>query len=75
VNDKILVGGFGCLFVAAILLIFGAIGAAILMILWNWIMPYLFGLPEINFWMAWGILALLGVIGNTLRPTVTVEKS
>ena len=26
--------------------------------LWNWIMPYLFKLPTIDFWMAWGIVAL-----------------
>lgn len=26
--------------------------------LWNWIMPYLFQLPVIDFWMAWGIVAL-----------------
>lgn len=30
----------------------------IVMWLWNWIMPYLFNLPTINFWMAWGIVAL-----------------
>jgi hypothetical protein len=30
----------------------------IVMWLWNWIMPYLFGLPTIDFWMAWGIVAL-----------------
>ncbi len=74
-NDKILVGGFGCLFVVTLVLIFGAIGAAILMFLWNWIMPYIFGLPEINFWMAWGILILLSLVGNSIRSTVTVKKS
>jgi hypothetical protein len=30
----------------------------IVMWLWNWIMPYLFGLPTVDFWMAWGIVAL-----------------
>lgn len=30
----------------------------IVMWLWNWIMPYLFDLPTIDFWMAWGIVAL-----------------
>jgi hypothetical protein len=26
-----------------------------LMILWNWLMPYIFNLPEIGFWQAVGI--------------------
>jgi hypothetical protein len=30
----------------------------IVMWLLNWIMPYLFQLPTIDFWMAWGIVAL-----------------
>lgn len=30
----------------------------IVMWLWNWIMPYLFDLPTIDFWMAWGIVVL-----------------
>ena len=29
-----------------------------LMILWNWLMPYLFGLPEITFWQACGLQLL-----------------
>ncbi|MDR0928017.1 MAG: hypothetical protein LBO69_09695 [Ignavibacteria bacterium] len=28
------------------------------MYLWNWLLPHIFGLPEINFWEALGILAL-----------------
>jgi len=28
------------------------------MLLWNWIMPLLFGLPEIDYWLAFGIIIL-----------------
>jgi hypothetical protein len=28
------------------------------MLLWNWLMPILFGLPEITYWMAFGIVIL-----------------
>lgn len=30
--------------------------------LWNWIMPNLFGLPEISFWMALGIALLISIL-------------
>jgi hypothetical protein len=37
----------------------------IVMWLWNWIMPYLFDLPTIDFWMAWGIIVLSKVFFGT----------
>jgi len=30
----------------------------VLMLLWNWLMPDIFGLPEITYWKAWGLLLL-----------------
>lgn len=30
--------------------------------LWNWLMPTLFGLPEISFWMALGIALLISIL-------------
>lgn len=30
----------------------------IVMLLWNWLMPSIFGLPAITFWKAWGLLVL-----------------
>jgi high-affinity Fe2+/Pb2+ permease len=48
-------------------LIIGGIALAVLlafifgyfvMLLWNWLMPALFGLPEIDYWMAFGIIIL-----------------
>jgi hypothetical protein len=32
------------------------------MLLWNWIMPTLFGLPTIDYWMAFGIIILSRLI-------------
>lgn len=45
---------------AAILgiLLFCAIGGAIVMLLWNWLLPPLFAFHEITFWQALGLLAL-----------------
>ena len=47
-----------------ILLVIGIIMLAViliggpLMILWNWLMPSIFGLPEIGFWQACGFQIL-----------------
>tara|TARA_B100001094_G_C18064547_1_gene736779 strand:+ start:610 stop:882 length:273 start_codon:yes stop_codon:yes gene_type:complete len=39
-----------------------------LMLLWNWLMPYLFGLPTIDIFQAVGIGALSHILfGNTNR--------
>ncbi len=52
------------LIAAAVILGIGVAGGLfilfghIVMWLWNWIMPYLFKLPVIDFWMAWGIVVL-----------------
>ena len=42
-----------------------------LMILWNWLMPTIFGLPEIGFWQAIG-LNLLSVI--LIKPSIKINK-
>ena len=49
---------------AAILgmLLFIAIGGEVVMLLWNWLLPSLFGVPEITFWQALGLLALCRIL-------------
>jgi hypothetical protein len=41
----------------------------VVMLLWNWLMPEIFGLKTLTYWQAWGILALscilFGRIGGT----------
>lgn len=32
------------------------------MILWNWLMPAVFGITKIGFWQAWGINFLSGIL-------------
>ena len=36
--------------------------SAVVMLLWNWLMPSLFGLGVINFWQALGILVLSRIL-------------
>jgi len=37
------------------------------MLLWNWILPYLFGWPTITYWMAWGIMILASILFGGIR--------
>lgn len=49
---------------AAILgmVIFSWIGGAVVMLLWNWLAPELFGLRQVTFWQALGLLALCRIL-------------
>jgi hypothetical protein len=38
------------------------LGGIIVKLLWNWLMPPLFGWKEITFWQAWGVLALTRIL-------------
>lgn len=44
----------GICFAAALAFLFGIV----VMYLWNWLMPGLFGLPTIGFWQAFGLVLL-----------------
>jgi len=34
----------------------------IVMLLWNWLMPVIFGLPEISYWQGWGLVLLAHIL-------------
>jgi hypothetical protein len=54
-----------------LILVFAALIMALpTMLLWNWLMPTIFKLPEITFWQALGLIALAGCI----FPKTTVKK-
>src|SRR2546423_13038377 len=44
------------------MLLFIAIGGEVVMRLWNWLLPSLFGWREITFWQALGLLALCRIL-------------
>jgi hypothetical protein len=44
------------------MLVFVAIGGEVVMLLWNWLAPTLFGLRLITFWQAIGLLALCRIL-------------
>jgi len=45
-----------------LILLFVVIGGAIVMQLWNWLLPSLFGWPQIGFWQALGLLLLCRIL-------------
>jgi hypothetical protein len=44
------------------MLVFAALGGAVVRLLWNWLMPELFGWSPITFWQALGLLALCRIL-------------
>lgn len=42
--------------------LFIALGGAVVKLLWNWLLPTLFGWPSITFWQALGLLALCRIL-------------
>jgi len=43
-------------------LVFIAVGGAIVQLLWNWLLPPIFGWRAITFWQAVGLLALCRIL-------------
>jgi len=44
------------------LVLFVTLGGALVMWLWNWLLPPLFGWPALSFWQALGLLALCRIL-------------
>ena len=60
--NKLVELGIGCGIVAFLWVVVAIIIGFPIKWLWNWIMPNLFGLPEISFWMALGIALLASIL-------------
>ena len=61
--------------------LFVFIGGEVVMQLWNWLLPSLFGWPRITFWQAFGMLVLCrilfgghGLLGSGRRFSRTAEE-
>jgi hypothetical protein len=49
-------------FIFAAFLAFLALGGLVVQLLWNWLLPPLFGAPVVTFWQALGLLALARIL-------------
>ena len=45
-----------------------AVISGIVMLLWNWLLPSIFGLPSINFWQAFGLFVLGRLLFGSFGP-------
>jgi hypothetical protein len=45
------------------------------MLLWNWLMPDLFGLKQVNYWQAWGLLILSWILFKGFGSNNTTSSS
>jgi hypothetical protein len=46
--------------------VFALVFGILVMLLWNWLMPLIFGLREITYWQAFGIVILVKLIFGTI---------
>jgi hypothetical protein len=61
--DNIIVKLIGALaFIVGFIIAFTAIFTVPVWLLWNWLMPTIFGLPQIGFWQALGVLILSSIL-------------
>lgn len=58
--------GLTCLFVLALVVLIDLGMSLLFMFLWNLIMPELFGLPVLSFWMSFAIVMFLGLVSTIL---------
>jgi len=54
----------GIVLAAALALVFGLL----VMLLWNWIMPEVFGLNPLTYWQSWGIVLLAHILFKAGGP-------
>lgn len=62
---------------AGVILVLGMIWAIPTMLLWDWLMPELFGLKEVTLLQAWGINVLAGILfkGNGNKTKTENKKT
>jgi hypothetical protein len=62
---------YGFLMVLGIIILAVLLFGAPLMLLWNWLMPEIFGLPYIGFWQACGLQLLATLL---FKPIISTKK-
>ncbi len=67
IGEKVLVAALGLILGV---LLFCLLAAWPFMLLWNWLMPMIFGLCTLTFWQACGLLVLTSLMFRT-APTTT----
>lgn len=69
--DKLLTYGFAGSLLVIAFIVFGAAFGWVVAFIYNAILPPTFGWPTLEWWQAWGLMFLIGLV---VRPLVTVKK-
>jgi hypothetical protein len=59
------------LLIVGLIVLAGILLALPLQLLWNWLMPVIFNLPEITFWQALGLNMLAGIL---FKSNINIKK-
>jgi len=59
---------------AGLILVLGLLWAIPTMLLWDWLMPEIFGLTTITLWQAWGLNVLAGIFFKSKTKTKEENK-
>jgi len=54
---------------AALAALFAFLFGWVVMLLWNWLMPVIFGLPRIGYWQGWGLVLLSHILVKPGYPS------
>ena len=81
-RKKIDLSDYGCgmiilIVIVALALVFGGMcfEAWIFMLLWNWIVPIFWATaPHLGFWVSFGVMMLLNLIGGFFKSRVSVNR-
>lgn len=60
---------------AGIIIVMGLLWAIPTMLLWDWLMPELFGLSTITIWQAWGLNILAGIFFKNQKSNNATNKT
>ena len=74
-KDKIVSAIGAAITAIATVILLGFLTGLFVELLWNWIVPEIFGLPRIGFWQAWGLLVLSGMLFGSRTRVETGKKS
>jgi len=74
-RDKILSTIGAALTAIATVIVLGFLTGLFVELLWNWLVPGIFGLPWIGFWQACGLLVLTGMLFGSSISVDTDKKS
>ena len=64
--------------VIGVFLLWAAIISALawpIRLLWNRLMPFLFNMPVLSYWQAWGLEALLSFLLGGRLPKITIKEN